>query len=425
MKALTVDMLRSATNKVCDPAIEALCLDDPGTCVDLVIKALVKDGKTLLEMSADLEARFPSLAELTDNGKRTEMLRLIVAAAHFHTGHTLEIIQAAHNGLSTADNLRGVFRGQMDEFMTKVMKLQDDWGSLENLTGFARMNILDVPAQAEWVKKYNRCLNDTETDIGLCIDRDDAERLVLFLDYCGNRKPTRSTLVNLFYTRDDLLSPKTRKRVLGHVEPQGEEIYARILNAVANLNCVSSKTAFIPPSSVPEGFFEKHSDLIWYSIAKDMGNSQTIESVKDKPGASMDSINQAASAMLYLLKFGGSPFSGLWAAQIEGHNIGSIENLRASVDKSKAVKFAIGHLSNKVHLVDSNGNLFKTEVGQAKAFAMAKAIAVHYGPDWLSSVVTKDSQRIFLYRVSGDHRFLNGLESEKAQANLFERDLGL
>ncbi|AYG47846.1 hypothetical protein DV532_26545 (plasmid) [Pseudomonas sp. Leaf58] len=215
---------------VYDASIEALCLDSPDQCVELIITALVHNGLTLLQMSQQLEERFPSLLGMTDNARRCEMLNILVAAAHYPGDHTLDIIEAAYRGLSTADNVRQELRSRMDGFMPRIDQLTAGWGSLEDAClGFRRLSIMDVPTQREWVKKYESTLGNIERDLGLCIDHDDTKRVILLMNNCGKRKPHRSALVRLFYTRDDTLAPNTRKLYLGQSEPQAEEVFARIL----------------------------------------------------------------------------------------------------------------------------------------------------------------------------------------------------
>jgi len=414
---------------VYDASIEALCLDSPDQCVELIITALVRDGLTLLQMSQQLEDRFPSLLGMTDNARRCEMLNILVAAAHYPGDHALDIIEAAYSGLSTADNVRQEFRSRMDGFMPRIDQLTSGWGSLEDAClGFRRLSILDVPTQPEWVKKYESTLGNIERDLGLCIDHDDTERFILLMNNCGKRKPHRSALVNLFYTRDDTLAPNTRTLYLGQSEPQAEEVFARILAPINSLNYAGSYQQFLPPSSAPSDFVERHADLLWYTIAQAMGDSKTIQRAETRTApapASAASIEQASLAIAYLLKQGACPFAGLWAAQIEGYNVASIDTLKASVDFASGIKHVFSSLARKVHYMAEDGTLFPALVGDAKSFAMIKAIGEHFGPEWLAPIVTRDSQRGLLYRVTGDKRFLNHLVSEVARSNLLESDMGL
>lgn len=414
---------------VYDASIEALCLDSPGQCVELIIRSLVHNGWTLLQMSQDLEQRFPSLLGMTDNARRCEMLNILVAAAHYPGDQTLGIIDAAHSALSTADNVRQEFRSRMDSFMHRIERLTASWGSLEDAClGFRRLSIMDVPTQPEWVKKYESTLGNIERDLGLCIDHDDTERFILLMNNCGKRKPHRSAVVNLFYTRDDTLAPNTRTLYLGQPEPQAEEVFARILAPINSLNYAGTYQQFMPPSSAPSDFVERHADLLWYTIAQAIGDSKTIqraETLNAPAPASAASIEQASLAIAYLLKQGSYPFAGMWAAQVEGYNAGSIDTLKASVDFTSGIKHVFSSLARKVHYMAEDGTLFPALVGDAKSFVMIKAIGEHFEPEWLAPIVTRDSQRGLLYRVTGDKRFLNNLVSEVARSNLLESDMGL
>lgn len=410
--------------------MEDFCLERSKLCIDLVVGALVEDQKSLLEMSEDLLGTFPALAGMSDDDRCLEMLNLVIAAAHRPSPQPLLILEAAHNALKGAEHLRALFRVNMTGFMIRVRTLTGAWDRPdlpdEDVSVFRRISVLDIPADETLIEQYSASLGCIERDLGLCIDRDDIDRFKLLLKTAGRRGPTRSQLVNLFYTRDDTLSPKIRAYAFGSNEATGEEIYARILNPVNGLNFSGKAEKFIPPSSMPKGFFESQSDLIWYSIGKDLDNSKTIQPGDNgRAPASKAAIHQASLAMEYLLRQGSIPFYGIQAARGEGHNLGSIDLLKKTITPTNATKHLLSSLMNMVHIMANDGTLFSTETGSAKGYAIARAMARYYGPKGLESAITSDAQRALLYRVSGNKEFLEGVKSEVARSQLLEADLGL
>lgn len=369
----------------------------------------------------------PLSEDIPHNDLMTEGLAFLVTAAHTQTAFSHEVLLVIGAVLDAHDSLRRPFNAKLDNFMRRINQITDDWGSLEELESIAPIGVLDLPADKDAMQLYLRTVGTLQTAVEDCLDHDALAHFEVLLTLPSWRQQS-NFLPALFYTRDDRLAPQIRTRYFGFAEPQNEEVWARIVNPMKNLGpeIRRSQYPFFVPSSVPEGFFDRYTDLIWYELFKTLNSTAQLTSTADSPAPSQSEIDVAAAAMTFLMQNGGDPYAGQFSTLIEGFNIASIPRLKASLPQTVRLRKSIAQLGTTVRIMTSNGTMLSSNaLGSAKAWAVVKALVNAFPAQLLESVLERDEHRVLLYKASENPLFIENLTTDAARASLLESDLGI
>jgi hypothetical protein len=407
--------------------LEDFYLAQPETCALTVVEKFEAFGGSFDRFINWMRYHTPLSEDIPDDDLIDEGLAFLVTAAHTQTAFNHEVLQAIGAVLDAQDTLRRPFNAKLDNFMRRINQIKDDWGSLEELDALAPISALDLPADKDAMQLYLKTVGTLQTAVEDCIDHDALEHFEVLLTLPSWPQKAHF-LPAAFYTRDDRLAPKIRKRYFGVVEPQDEEVWARIINPLKNLGSEirRSQYAFIAPSSVPEGFFDRYTDLIWHVVFSGIRSTAQLTSTSETPAPSQAQIDVAAAAMTFLMQHGGDPYAGQFSTLIEGGNIASIPRLKASLPQAARLRKCIAQLGTTVYIMTSSGTMLSSNpIGSAKAWAVIKALVNAFPAQLLASAVERDDHRVLLYKASADPIFIEGLTTDAAKASLLESDLGI
>jgi hypothetical protein len=407
--------------------LEDFYLAQPETCALAVVEKFDTFGRSFDRFINWMRYHTPLSEDIPADDLTAEGLAFLVTAAHTQTAFNHEVLQVIGAVLDAHDSLRRPFNAKLDNFMRRINQIKDDWGSLEDLDAIAPISALDLPADRDAMQLYLRTIGTLQTAVEDCIDHDALAHFEVLLTLPSWSQKAHF-LPSAFYTRDDRLAPQIRKRYFGVVEPQDEEVWARITNPMKNLGSEirRSKYAFIAPSSVSEGFFDRYTDLIWHELFKTLNSTAQLTSTADSPAPSQAEIDAAAAAMTFLMQQGGDPYAGQFSVLIEGGNIASIPRLKASLPQAARLRKTITQLGTTVRIMTSNGTMLSSNpLGSAKAWAVIKALVSTFPAQLLASAVERDEHRVLLYKASADPLFIEGLTTDAAKASLLESDLGI